>query len=201
MIPARAASASRSAVRSGPLDTSRTARSRPRPRGLEWLRVVGPGVIVLGASIGSGEFLLGPAVFVRHGLSLLWVTAIAVVPADDLQHRADALHAGDRRAGVHRLHAHAPVVHAVGVGLRDAVLPADRLAGVGRQRGRRHLLSVRAAAARPGRRGRRSTSSASATFLACVGDALGRAADRAHARAAQLGAGRAASSAAFWCWR
>ena len=40
--------------------------------------MVGPGVIVLGASIGSGEFLLGPAVFVRHGLSLLWVTLVAV---------------------------------------------------------------------------------------------------------------------------
>ena len=33
---------------------------------------------MLGVSIGSGEFLLGPAVFVRHGLSLLWVTAVAV---------------------------------------------------------------------------------------------------------------------------
>lgn len=50
----------------------------PVPRGFGWIAVVGPGVIVLGASIGSGEFLLGPAVFVRHGLSLLWVTAIAV---------------------------------------------------------------------------------------------------------------------------
>ena len=30
-------------------------------------------------SIGSGEFLLGPAAFVRHGLSLLWVVGIAVV--------------------------------------------------------------------------------------------------------------------------
>ena len=50
----------------------------PSPTGLGWLGVVGPGVIVLGASIGSGEFLLGPAVFVRHGLSLLWITAAAV---------------------------------------------------------------------------------------------------------------------------
>jgi hypothetical protein len=50
----------------------------PTPRGLQWLGVVGPGVIVLGAAIGSGEFLLGPAVFVRHGLSLLWVTTVAV---------------------------------------------------------------------------------------------------------------------------
>jgi hypothetical protein len=35
-------------------------------------------VIVLGASIGGGEFLLGPTVFVRHGLTLLWVTTVAV---------------------------------------------------------------------------------------------------------------------------
>src|SRR4029450_13420387 len=51
----------------------------PRPKGLECISIVGPGIIVLGVSIGSGEFLLGPAVFVRHGLSLLWVTSIAVV--------------------------------------------------------------------------------------------------------------------------
>ena len=51
----------------------------PTPTGLAWFGVVGPGVIVLGLSIGSGEFLLGPAVFVRHGLSLLWVTTVAVV--------------------------------------------------------------------------------------------------------------------------
>ena len=50
----------------------------PTPRGLGWLAVVGPGVIVLGAAIGSGEFLLGPAVFVKHGLSLLWVTGVAI---------------------------------------------------------------------------------------------------------------------------
>ena len=50
----------------------------PTPVGLGWVGVVGPGVIVLGASIGSGEFLLGPAVFLRYGLSLLWVTVIAI---------------------------------------------------------------------------------------------------------------------------
>ena len=38
---------------------------------------MGPGVIVLGASIGSGEFLLGPAAFVQYGLVLLWVTLVA----------------------------------------------------------------------------------------------------------------------------
>ena len=39
---------------------------------------MGPGVIVLGLSIGSGEFLLGPAVFLKHGLSLLWITTVSV---------------------------------------------------------------------------------------------------------------------------
>ena len=41
--------------------------------------VVGPGVIVLGASIGSGEYLLGPANFVKYGLTLLWVASVAVL--------------------------------------------------------------------------------------------------------------------------
>jgi len=41
--------------------------------------VVGPGVIVLGASIGSGEYLLGPVNFVKYGLTLLWVTSVAVL--------------------------------------------------------------------------------------------------------------------------
>ena len=50
----------------------------PQPKGLGWVAVVGPGVIVLGVSIGSGEFLLGPAAFVQYGLSLLWVTTVAV---------------------------------------------------------------------------------------------------------------------------
>jgi len=51
----------------------------PRPRGLGWLSAVGPGIIVLGISIGSGEFLLGPAAFVRYGLSMLWVVAVGAL--------------------------------------------------------------------------------------------------------------------------
>jgi hypothetical protein len=51
----------------------------PRPRGLGWFSAVGPGVIVLGASIGSGEFLLGPAAFVKYGLSLLWIVGAAAL--------------------------------------------------------------------------------------------------------------------------
>ncbi len=40
---------------------------------------MGPGVIVLGASLGSGEFLLGPTAFVKHGLALLWIVGVAAV--------------------------------------------------------------------------------------------------------------------------
>lgn len=50
----------------------------PMPRGIQWFGVVGPGVIVLGVAIGSGEFLLGPAAFLQYGLVLLWVTLAAV---------------------------------------------------------------------------------------------------------------------------
>jgi len=51
----------------------------PQPKGLGWFSAIGPGVIVLGVSIGSGEFLLGPAAFVKYGLSLLWVVGVAAL--------------------------------------------------------------------------------------------------------------------------
>jgi hypothetical protein len=65
-------------ARSGLPPWSRTELPEPpRPRGLQWISTVGPGIIVLGVSIGSGEFLLGPATFVKYGLTLLWVTLAA----------------------------------------------------------------------------------------------------------------------------
>src|SRR5262245_6525449 len=51
----------------------------PRPRGLGWFSAIGPGVIALGVSIGSGECLFGPAAFVKYGLSLLWVVGVAAL--------------------------------------------------------------------------------------------------------------------------
>ena len=50
----------------------------PEPKGFGWFAAVGPGIIVLGAAIGSGEFLLGPAALVKYGLSLFWVIGVAV---------------------------------------------------------------------------------------------------------------------------
>jgi hypothetical protein len=51
----------------------------PNPKGLGWIPVVGPGVILLGLSIGSGEFLLGPAMIVKHGPTVLWIAGCAIV--------------------------------------------------------------------------------------------------------------------------
>lgn len=42
------------------------------------LKTVGPGVIGLGIAIGSGEWLIGPAVVLKYGAALLWITSIAV---------------------------------------------------------------------------------------------------------------------------
>jgi hypothetical protein len=43
------------------------------------MRTIGPGAILLGLSIGSGEWLLGPATTVKWGLALLWVTTVSVL--------------------------------------------------------------------------------------------------------------------------
>jgi hypothetical protein len=51
----------------------------PSTEGLRILAVIGPGAIALGAALGSGEWLIGPATFVKYGLTLLWVTLVAAV--------------------------------------------------------------------------------------------------------------------------
>jgi hypothetical protein len=42
-------------------------------------RVIGPGAILLAASIGSGEWLLGPAAVIKSGASLLTIVTISVI--------------------------------------------------------------------------------------------------------------------------
>ncbi len=39
--------------------------------------MMGPAVIALGGSIGGGEWLVGPALFVKYGLVLLWITTVS----------------------------------------------------------------------------------------------------------------------------
>jgi hypothetical protein len=43
------------------------------------VRVIGPGTILLGLSLGAGDWLLGPAIAVKHGPSLLWVCTLSVI--------------------------------------------------------------------------------------------------------------------------
>jgi len=41
------------------------------------MAVLGPAVIALGGTIGGGEWLIGPAIFVKYGLALLWITTVS----------------------------------------------------------------------------------------------------------------------------
>ncbi|HYY54805.1 MAG TPA: Nramp family divalent metal transporter [Candidatus Dormibacteraeota bacterium] len=43
------------------------------------LQVIGPSAILLGTSIGSGEWLIGPGVTARFGAALLWVATISIL--------------------------------------------------------------------------------------------------------------------------
>jgi hypothetical protein len=50
------------------------------PRGLsarKLFAILGPAVIALGGTIGGGEWLVGPSLFVKWGLALLWITTIS----------------------------------------------------------------------------------------------------------------------------
>src|SRR5512136_518511 len=41
--------------------------------------ILGPAVIALGGTIGGGEWLVGPSLFVKWGLALLWITTISAL--------------------------------------------------------------------------------------------------------------------------
>ena len=43
-------------------------------------RVIGPGAIMLAASIGGGEWLIGPATVVQYGPGVLWIATVAIRP-------------------------------------------------------------------------------------------------------------------------
>ncbi len=44
-----------------------------------WMALLGPGVLLAGASIGSGEWLSGPAVSAQYGATLLWVATLSIL--------------------------------------------------------------------------------------------------------------------------
>jgi hypothetical protein len=52
----------------------------PPARGLSsWVKLVGPGVLLAGSSVGSGEWLFGPAVSAQYGGTLLWLAGLSIV--------------------------------------------------------------------------------------------------------------------------
>lgn len=58
------------------------AAELPAPIPFGWqnvLKSIGPGVILLGGSIGTGEWLMGPAVTVRFQGQMLWIATLAIL--------------------------------------------------------------------------------------------------------------------------
>lgn len=52
----------------------------PPPRGLgNFVRSIGPAIILIGLSIGSGEWLIGPAAAVNYGAAMLGIVTISVL--------------------------------------------------------------------------------------------------------------------------
>ena len=59
-----------------------TVGDLPRPPSLgwrSWAGLIGPGVLIADASIGSGEWLAGPGVTAQYGGTLLWVATLSIV--------------------------------------------------------------------------------------------------------------------------
>jgi hypothetical protein len=44
-----------------------------------WVGLIGPGVVLAGTSIGSGEWLFGPAVTAQYGAALLWLALLSIL--------------------------------------------------------------------------------------------------------------------------
>src|SRR3954463_3146576 len=52
----------------------------PPPGGWKvWVGLIGPGVVLAGTSIGSGEWLFGPAVSAQYGATVLWLASMSII--------------------------------------------------------------------------------------------------------------------------
>src|SRR5688500_13510068 len=51
----------------------------PRFTWRNWVGLIGPGLLMGGASIGGGEWMLGPGVTARFGAGLLWLATLSIV--------------------------------------------------------------------------------------------------------------------------
>ena len=78
----------------------------PHPGWRLWIGLVGPGVVLAGTSIGSGEWLFGPAVTAQYGATFLWLATISIVLQVFCNLMMMRLHALLRRTDHRRRHAH-----------------------------------------------------------------------------------------------
>lgn len=44
-----------------------------------WLAIIGPGLLMVGANIGGGEWLFGPLVTAQYGGSILWLATVSIL--------------------------------------------------------------------------------------------------------------------------
>jgi hypothetical protein len=51
----------------------------PAPGWRLWIGLLGPGVVLAGTSVGSGEWLFGPAVSAQYGGTVLWLASISII--------------------------------------------------------------------------------------------------------------------------
>ena len=68
----------RSHGRGPPFEVAELPAPLPFSRG-NLFRVIGPGAILLATAIGGGEWLVGPAQAVRHGMGLFWIVTVAIL--------------------------------------------------------------------------------------------------------------------------
>lgn len=56
--------------------------SLPDPKPISWRNwknFIGPGIVIMGASVGGGEWLFGPEVTARYGGGLMWLATVAII--------------------------------------------------------------------------------------------------------------------------
>ena len=51
----------------------------PHPGWRLWIGLIGPGVVLAGTSIGSGEWLFGPTVTAQYGTTFLWLASLSII--------------------------------------------------------------------------------------------------------------------------
>src|SRR5262245_34432370 len=61
-------------------DWERDALPEPPGKGRRrWSSVIGPGLVMVGANIGGGEWLFGPLVTGQYGGKVLWLATLAIL--------------------------------------------------------------------------------------------------------------------------